>query len=549
MMRRLSRRGFAGADSERGSAMVLSMAVILLTGLMATVLLASTVFTTSHTTATRASVQSVAAAEAGIDAVARHLLSGGACALPFSNPPSSPVHYSVNVFYQPSGGGAWVNGCPPANVDTLRLVSTGTAADSATGGNDRGDQAVVEMLLQRPNPMPAFNKALFGDVEMTLSTNLSVVGTTPTANDASLYTNKDFTCATAMTVNGNIYVGGNAVWSSSPCTAKGDVIVMGNMQCPSGTTIGGNLYVTGNLTLTGNAATPCRVNGSVWVGGSASNSTGEGTVVGGNFWVRGNMTYTGLPQIGGQVRFGGVLNASNYWKTQWLNRFPATIQNDATLGLPPSIPPSPDNTFPKVTPTSSLWNGWAVGNWSATRLASLGSPYDNNVCSPWSGTLTKPITVTTNTIFDTRSVCSGGLSLSSDLKIVLNADAVIFVTKYNQNGGTVQVVSGDGNEHSLYIVDPWPTSKTSCVPSPPSSIVMNSGTWSQPDGKTRVLLYTSNQIDVNMGSPALNLRGQLYGCEIVGSTSMTVQYAPVGAVTVPPGLAGLTLQHIRDITN
>lgn len=535
--------------NESGMAMIMTIAVIMLTAIISTTLLATTLFTTSNTTATRASVQAVAAAEAGVESVAQSLISGATCAGSYTSPVSGPVAYAVQVEYVPSGGSTWSTGCPPATADKVRITSTGSAASRGTGGNDRGDEATVEMLLERPVPVPSFNKAIFGDLNMTFNTNLEITSASG-GDTADLYTNGTFTCATAMKVNGSVFVQGNALLSSSPCTIDGDMYVTGNMQCPSGTTIGGNLYVQGTLTMTGNASTPCKINGNVWSGSNASNSTGGGADIGGFFYVRGNLTFTGLPVVDGQTKVRGTLAGNTgYWYTQYMTTYPSTTRGDTSVGFPPSIPASPDNVFPKITPTDSRWSTFTPASWITRMNAIKPAAWINPCSTAGSPAWTTPLTITNDTVFNTMgaSECPSGLTLGgSPMKIVLNADAVIFVKKFTQNGA-IEVRSGDGQEHDLYIIHPWPATQTVCPSSPSGdNITLSSGAWTQPDNKTRVMLYSSQGVNVTTNP---TIRGQLYGCNVQAATGTKLIFAAVGAASAPPDLSGLELTHIRDVTD
>jgi hypothetical protein len=517
------------------------MSAIVLTSIMATSILAMTLFATGHTTATRASTQAFAAAEAGAQAVATSLLSGATCADAYASAVGVTPQYSVTVRHQKKGSVAWSAGCPDSNSDSLKITSTGYAQSNGAAGNSSGNQRSVEMLLTRPVPVPAFNKAIFGELSMGFSTDLHV---TPTGADSpDLFTNGDFTCSSGMTVAGSIFVSGNALWSSSPCTADGDVIVEGNMKCPAGTTIGGNLYVTGTMTFTGSASSPCKILGNVWIGGNTSTSTGGGTVIGGSLTIHGGLSLTGDFPVAGAVKVRGAITSA-YWRGVFLASHASNpvTENDLSVGMPPTIPSTPDNVFPQLTPTSPQWLGFATGDWTTMRKLGLTSTYDTNVCAPYSGSLTKPITIATKTAFDTRTICAGGVD-SGTVKFVLNADAVIFVNTFKE-AGDVQIVSGDGLPHSLYIVQPWPAGLVGC-PASAGGITFGYGNWTQ-DTSTSVFLYTPSTVEMTT-SPAL--RGQIYGCKIDANTAFTLNFAIAGSAVPSVTLSALTLQYTRDLTS
>src|SRR5690606_6636843 len=106
-MRDRALRRMLGGDQERGTAMVLTLAVLILTAMMATTIVASSIFTVRHTTATRANVEAVAAAEAGAQLVAKGILEGTiTCAGSYSSPVGASPEYSVVVDYVAKGAPA-----------------------------------------------------------------------------------------------------------------------------------------------------------------------------------------------------------------------------------------------------------------------------------------------------------------------------------------------------------------------------------------------------------------------------------------------------------
>ncbi|HEY0188566.1 MAG TPA: hypothetical protein VGC67_13835 [Cellulomonas sp.] len=531
-----ARRRMRGARDD-GAAMVMVIGLILVTAIVSVTVLTATTFSSSVTVSSRAAVEAQAAAEAGIDTVAQSIFDAATCSSPTVVQSTTPA-YSVQVSYKPSGysGSTWTTGCPPTDAQAVRLVSVGTAA--STSRSDSQNTRTVEQVWSRSTPAPTFTKAIFGDLSMSYSTSLSVTSAAGD-DDADLYTNGDFTCSTQMSVAGSIYVSGNALWSSQPCSAGGDVYVEGNMVCPAGTTIGGNLYVQGSFNATGNGGSPCKVAGDVWVGGSADSSTVDGLVVGGSLLVRGNYHLTGVPKVTGAIRVGGsILDGEG----KFAAAYPSAVQHDGSVTAPPTIPDSSDNEFPVITTTSSVWDGFVPGDWHAARTGTLTSEWESNVCNPYSASPSKPITVSVDTAFDTRSDCSSVSMIG--LKLVLNADAVIFVNALS-HAGDVQFVSGDGEQHSLYIVQPWTSASTTCS-STSGGFTFTYGSWTQ-DPNINILLYTPSTLSIGM-SPSPSIRGQIYACKVSGSTGLNLIYDPVGAeASGSAGLDALTLTYTRDV--
>ena len=531
-------RGSVPGRRDEGAALVMVLGVLMVTAVVAVTIASASLYATRVTTGTRAAVQARAAAEAGIDVVASRLFgTTSTCAGPTVVQPTTPA-YSVAISYKPSGysGTVWTSGCPPTDASAVRLVSTGTASSTAANVPAQNTKQ-IEQVWTRSTAGPTFTKAIFGDLSMALNTGMNVSSPAgPT--DADVYTNGDFTCSTSMTVQGDLYVKGNATWSSAPCTINGDVYIEGDLTCASGTTVGGNLYVQGSLNSTGGPTSACKISKDVWVGGTAYTSTANGFVVGGSFLVKGNYSLNGNPAVTGAIRVGGSVtdHVGVFWST-----YPTATQHDGGVGMPPTIPSTADNVFPKLGKTSAQWTGFQAVDWKTARLGTLGSAYDTNVCSPYSGTTSKPLTITTNTQLDATAYCSGAVDFNG-LRMVLYADAVVFVNQYKQ-AGTTEIVSGDGQPHSLYIVQPWTSAGSTCSTST-TGINFTYGTWTQ-DSKTKVMLYSSGKIEFHM---VPTIRGQIYGCSVQADTGFSIVYDPVGAASVTPtGLQALTLGYTRDL--
>jgi len=515
--------------------MVLTLAVLILTAMMTTTIVASSILTVKHTTATRANVEAVAAAEAGAQLVAKGLIGGTiTCAGTYSSPAGSTPEYQVTVDYVARGAAAnaWTNGCPPADVAALRVRSTGVAQAKGVGGSTR-DVAQAEILFDRPNPIPRFTKALFGDVNMNINTALTV-----TPSDGDLFTNGNYTCSSNSVIGGSIYVRGNATFSSAPCTVDGSVIVEGNFTCGGGLTIGGDLFVQGTVLL---SSATCRINGNVW-SGSWTRIPNGGTPIGGDLTVRGNLELSGLPTIAGATKVRGTLAPGQaYWASQFLAAYPGTTQNDTTVGYPPTIPASDDNIFPKVPRNDPMFSGWTNGNWvSAINNIRSSGPAS---CDAMTWGSYAPLVINTNTVFDTIAQCGNERHLGANLTIRLNADAVIFAPSFKV-GGNVRVESGDGQEHTLYLVVPWPAGQVNCNGSG-GNFRFEYGSWTQ-DSRSKVLIYTPNKIEVAF---APQIRGQLYSCSIDANTAFSVQYAPAGTAVADNTLEGLDLTYMRDVTS
>ena len=150
--------------------------------------------------------------------------------------------------------------------------------------------------------------------------------------------------------------------------------------------------------------------------------------------------------------------------------------------------------------------------------------------------------ISSNTRFDTTkaSECAGGVTVGMGLWFELRADMVIVADRFNQNG-PVRFSSGDGQKHSVYIVNPWPSGASTCTASGAAGIEFTSGVWTQ-DDKTSVLLYSARPIHVSTNP---TFYGQMYGCTIVADTATNLTYLPAGS-TVDPATMPWSLSYVRD---
>ncbi len=114
----LTRIRSALTRDDRGAALAAAMSLMLLGALLSVLILSSVVATFSATTGTRATVQSEASAQAGIDVALASVMSGN-CVSSYTS--TTVPKYSVAVSYTTSPtlstpGLTWVSGCPTASA-------------------------------------------------------------------------------------------------------------------------------------------------------------------------------------------------------------------------------------------------------------------------------------------------------------------------------------------------------------------------------------------------------------------------------------------------
>jgi len=535
----LLRTLFARKRDDSGSALVAVVGVVVVLAIVGATLVATTIFNSGVTSATRANVQAQAAAEGGIDAV-RAALPSCVSGI-YSSPAGVQPQYTATVWHRSTATAPWgTPGCPAATSTQVRIVAVGTAQTKGVLGQSGGDTATMEAVFDRTPagpPPPEFPRAVVGDKKISTVTGFTLGAP---AGPPDMATTGDFTCNTAMANGGQLYVGGKLT-ATGGCNPGGSVYVRGDFYCSDSMTITGDLAVEGDVTF---ASTSCRVTGKLWAGGTLS-AAASGHV-GGNLWVKGSLTGEPLAVGGTSVRVGGAITSAARSAYE-----PRLTQPDSSLAKPDVSTMYDAGTFPHLKASDARWSTFTAGSWRTLTEAKRPESWIN-VCSI-QGTWTQPVTITSNTKLDTTGTaeCPAGLTIGGDgFTFELKADLVLVVNGFTQIGN-IKVQSGDGAEHSLWIVHPWGPTQTACplhqysIPAP--NVQLNSGTWTQDQAKIRVMLYSATGVHVGT-TPAL--RGQVYGCNVNLATAMTLSYAPVGTTvsTAPVGPATFTLISKRDVT-
>ena len=523
-----------GRDDE-GFALASVLGMTLLGALIIALMLTATLRSIGSTTATRASVQAKAAAQTGIDDV-QAALAAGSCVSGTLTGTDPAYTVTLHPSNGPDATASLPVACPTPSSRSVFLVSTGRASSRGVG-SDEGNVRTVEALLSKPAGSPKFSKAMFGLNGVDVSTNVSVQDATLT-NSADIFTEGKFDCAFAMTLEGSLYAKGKVTFSSQPCTVKGSVLTESDFQCSAGTTIGGDLLVGGTATFQSN---PCDVLGMTHAGGNIV-MPNTGTKLGTSVLARGSLIESGVPSTTvNTITLGGVVSGSH--RDTILSTWGARLAENQTVAAPPKYPVSAENEFPKVPINDpSITTGFTSASWKTTVLNGITSGQSPNGCNlNWGGNhYASPIVITQNTRFDTTTECPGGITVGMSLWFQLKADIVIIGTSIEQNGN-VRFTSGDGQKHSVYVVNPWPAGATTCNANASPGIRLTSGTWNQ-DPKIAVLMYTGRPLSV-VNSPVLY--GQMYGCTMQFSTPVNLTYQPVGSV-VDPAATPWSLSFVRD---
>jgi len=231
----------AAARSENGSALVAVLGVFAMGLILTTVIVSSVVHAQGFSTYSRASVQSQAAADAGIAVALAALYTASDC-----NAQSTPGVYvstsspEYRVTIERNNGSGWVAGCPNSFTSQVRITSTGTAEAPAVSGVSAGDSSTVEAVYDYlvPGVNPSGVALYLHDgavIEANSSLDISEGGTTGLiVKNGQLDCNKN-----NGVINGSLLIHGDLSFGGK-CTVNGSAVVTGSTSLGSGT-INGNL--------------------------------------------------------------------------------------------------------------------------------------------------------------------------------------------------------------------------------------------------------------------------------------------------------------------
>jgi hypothetical protein len=247
---------------DEGSAMAAVVGLLLVIGVVSAAVLTSAATGAAYSTSSRANVQSLAAADAGVDAVYVNLSVGNyICSLTNASP-----EFSATVTYLNAAGnvmpcGALVAGTPVA----ARITSTGTAENAGVGSTDGDERTVVAELALASSGGPApLDKAVFSEGSFTLNNNVTIEESATGETDADLYSNGTIYCRTQLEIQGDITAQGDLSFENT-CEGLGTIWIGGNASFSSSVNLSGSIYAAGRGTMT--LANSSHIDGSVITNG------------------------------------------------------------------------------------------------------------------------------------------------------------------------------------------------------------------------------------------------------------------------------------------
>jgi hypothetical protein len=571
-------------SDERGAALIAVIGIMAIGLIVSATILSSLVSGITFTSSTRANVQAQAAAEAGIADARAGLDVAGNCTgrahryISADNPLLAPVapatvrtlDYVAEVSIK-NASGSWVPGCPSGTNSMVRIVSTGSAANSAVASGSTRNKATVEAIYAVGAP-PVVEGPSAAAVYMAGGgsySSLTIASGNGSPGDFHVLKG-DFNCNGGSTIEGSVIVADGGANITNTCLIKGSLKVSKGIVLTSNVTIEGDLVAAGgdieitntSVTVMGNTFVSGKAikmqgtyGGNVSIVGSATNT--DNAIVKKNLWAGGQVNLTG--QFLGNVTSASTLEMLIKPEQRVAGNLATAgpIRLDAALGNMPSSGSTVSEKTKYQLKVANNWVGGTVG-YGLTGLTVPPAPVAATV-SPWVDFVYKPAdwtgfnfvswpaslcqvgswnqssntffvglkNATTPTVVDTRA-CAGtpGLSLYGvDFPVKTN---LVFIGGY-MDFGAVNFTSADGLPHKLWFLVPDGNPSSAgpqCVNGAGGvrpDVNQNIGTKIGPN--LTALVYTPCTIKLGNSS---RWSGQLYGGNLEVSSGDSLTYLPIG---------------------
>ena len=500
---------------ERGAALVAVIALTAVTGIIGVTVTAVTVNALGTTTSNRASVQSRAAAEAGIDVATAGLQTANSCtgvAGVYSS--ATAPKYEAKIQYD--AGAGWVTGCPIDTATKVRVLSTGTAQSSGVAGASVGNKSVIEAIynyLPTYIEVPEIDAAVYAySIQGALKNFILSSSDNTLASDVQIaHGNVD--CTNGASIAGDLILGdGHALLDN--CDITGTVHVSDYVDVTGASEVFGDVIAVGvKKNGAGDLAATVRagsiVDGSVLAAGSVNVTSSSASLVKGSVTVAGTSTSVGTvltgSKIEGNLISSGTTNAAG-------NVMGTTTSGVVGLDAPP-LPRIPNWTdIPWVSGvTSWAGEGYTTMTWTGACTIDGADP-------DWLALST----LTTPTVVDMTTKCgAAGLTTNSNLSpIVLNANIAFIAKKFSFN--KLYLSSLTTRKVNFVVPDNTAGDGPTCPgPSPAGNIIFSNE--SNFTSTIAALAYTPCKVY----SDRDGWRGQIYGGEVEFGTQAKLTFVPV----------------------
>lgn len=466
MFLKFSRR-FTDIREDRGSALIAVIGVLAVSVLVTVVITSSVVSALGFTTATRAGVQSQAAAEAGI-AVAQASLLRGDCTTGVYESSTDPI-YSVTITYVKDG--VTSTGCPPEGASEVKITAAGNAVDSGLfSGSD--ESTMQAQYVATSSSVPASGAAIYA---------YSATGFGGSGSLVSM----DGSDATVHIKHGSVNCDGSS--------AVPDAFVVAD----------------GSLTATGS----CNIGGSVWASGTVK-LTGS-LSVGGNV-VASSLVMTGSSKVGGTGWITGDSNLAWSTKVQGLLTTKSFTGPNPSGSTPGGLNIVPSGPVAKPLPIVADWIDFSYDptDWPGFVEKTIsGNCTFNVIQNAINDTLQRPI------LLDARN-CTGDFTISSYQTLQMNNDLVIVNNKFNLGGSAKIAASGD---YDLWLITPdeVPNGSPNC---PTGGKFIVGGTFAV-DSDVATLIYSPCRVQIGSG---IGWYGQIFSGASTIDGAATIHFQPAG---------------------
>ena len=479
---------------ESGVALVMAMGIALIGMAVATIVVSLVVTASNDSGRDRTRTSEIHSAEGAIDATMAELS--------YSSPCPTPSFGTLTV-----GQGA-----QQTTVDvTIAYFDKDGPIDCSGGIPEKiPNQAVVTATSTSLKKVTGVPPVRTMEAKVTLDPRLTL------GQDAAIFSEGNFNTDAAFNLTLSADGSTPDIWIDS-----------GSWSCGGGSSavhLDGSLYMpAGALTVSG---ANCSIDGNVWLqNGLTTNGTGGTQVFGRNLTVRSTgVTLTGDVGVAGNVLVGGAKGGSKDIIAGGTVNYgvgATAIPNLVPQGLPPVEYVPGDWTDPTKVPVPFALkdeDDFA----SAAGVAACGTVKN--------ATPAVQLSADGPAVYDLLA-CSGGLDITK-MTMAINADTAIFA-----NGVTItqsfNVISGDNNEHKLWIIVPSSTVTGSINALPGITI----------DQKISSFWYAPGSIDINPGG---SYRGQIYGGTVNIKNGNYFQYENIGV----PGVqlvAGVTYENGYEV--
>lgn len=519
----LTRRFAFVAREDRGAAMLAAIGLTAVAAVIALVVTSSTLFSVGYSTATRASVQAQAAAEGGIDFAAASLGTAAAVCQTSYTSTTVPV-FAVQVFYSnvdpspvPDVDTSWMSGCPPdLAVKRLKLVSTGTAADSGLAGNVSGNarkvEAIYKYTLTAPPPLTATGAAIYSYAQTDTTVNNLTITNGGTVPPTIQYLSGSFSCTSGSTITGNVILGSGVASLASGCSISGSLYASGTINLQSSTVSGDvsasdGTYPSVSLSSTATVGRDVLAAGPVKIDGNVGGSVVAGPTLGAS-------VFSSQARIAGSVKAAGTVSNSGI------------ISGSVTQNQPGMVAPVVP-LVPRWVDYPYLFADWVPLGFMP--IPATGLPLAPTDCSGtgFATTINSALASPTPHVVDATN-CNLDFSTLSSTQ-TMNSDLVIVAKSFNFSNNNF-VTSASGPARKLWFIIPDRGALNNHVPDcPPSAPGAPGGSFTMGNRVSigpniAAMIYSPCAIT----NSASSWTGQIYSSSTKTSNAFTLNYVPIG---------------------